>query len=391
MPDFTRVVADVDLDAIRQNIKNIMEYVPEPAKALAVVKANAYGHGDVAVARAVSDLVDHYAVATLPEAVNLRKNGITGPILILGYVFPEEYGQLIENEITAVCFDMETARALSGTAAQSPDKKAMCHIKVDTGMRRIGLTPDESSADIVREMAELPHLQIKGIFTHFAKADYADKTSADAQLKDFTAFVQMCRDRGVEFDRVHAANSAAAMDMDHAALDMVRLGIAMYGLKPSDEILNKDIKLKQAIALRAKVVMVKDVEPGIGISYGHTYVTRKKTRVATVSIGYGDGYPRRLSNAGEVLVCGRRAPVIGRVCMDQLMIDVTDIPEAQRGSVVTLAGGDGAEFISVEEVCEKAAGGFNYEFVCDIGKRIPRRYFRDGRCVGWHDDHYSVW
>ena len=390
MPDFTRVVADVDLDAIRENIINIMKYVPESAKALAVVKANAYGHGDVAVARAVSDLVDHYAVATLPEAVNLRKNGITKPVLILGYVFPEEYGQLIENDITAVCFDVETARELSETAGRQ-GKTALCHIKCDTGMRRIGLPPSEEAADIVAEIAGMPHLQIKGIFTHFAKADYADKTSADAQLKDFNAFVQMCRDRGVEFECVHAANSAAAMDMEYAALDMVRLGIAMYGLEPSDEIRNKEIKLRQAIAWRAKVVMVKDVEPGIGVSYGHTYVTKKKTRVATVSVGYGDGYPRRLSNTGEVLVCGRRVPIIGRVCMDQFMIDVTDVPEARRGSTVTLTGGDGDEFISVEEVCAKATGGFNYEFVCDIGKRIPRRYFRDGKCAGWHDDYYSSW
>ena len=224
-----------------------------------------------------------------------------------------------------------------------------------------------------------------------ALVNYADKSVADKQLDDFNAFVEMCRDEGVEFETVHAANSAATMDMKYAALDMVRLGIAMYGLEPSDEMLNKEIKLKQAISLKAKVVMVKTVEAGVGISYGHTFVTKEKTRVATVSIGYGDGYPRRLSNKGEVLVCGKRALIIGRVCMDQFMIDVTDIPEVQRGSDVILTGADGDGFISVEEVCRKAEGGFNYEFVCDIGKRIPRRYFREGKCVGRHDDYYSTW
>ena len=390
MSDFTRVVADVDLDAIRENIVNIMKGLPETVKALAVVKANAYGHGDVAVARAVDDLVEHYAVATLPEAVNLRQNGIAKPILILGYVFPEEYPALIENDIEAVCFDIETAAELSETA-QKLGKTALCHIKCDTGMRRIGLPPTEEAARTVKEISLMSHLQIKGIFTHFAKADFADKTSADGQLKDFKAFVQMCNDLGVEFEYVHASNSAAAMDMDYAALDMVRLGIAMYGLEPSDEILNKSIRLKQAISLRAKVVMVKDVEPGLGVSYGHTFVTEEKTRVATVSIGYGDGFPRRLSNIGEVLVCGRRAPIIGRVCMDQFMINVTGIPGVERGSDVTLTGRDGDGFISVEDVCRLASGGFNYEFVCDLGKRIPRRYYKNGECVGWHDDYYSMW
>lgn len=390
MPDFTRVVADIDLDAIRQNIINLMKNKPASVKTLAVVKANAYGHGDVAVARAVEDLADHYAVATLPEAVNLRKNNITKPILILGYVFPEEYDQLVENDITAVCFDLETARELS-KAAKRLGKTALCHVKCDTGMRRIGLLPTEDAVQVVKEIIKLEALNVTGIFTHFAKADYADKTTADAQLKDFNTFVQMCEAEGVEFETVHAANSAATMDMDYAALDMVRLGIAMYGLEPSDEIVNKEIKLKQAISLKAKVVMVKTVDPGIGISYGHTFVTDRDTRVATVSIGYGDGYPRRLSNKGEVLICGKRAPIIGRICMDQFMIDVTDIPEAVRGSEVTLTGQDGDEFISVEEICAVAEGGFNYEFVCDIGKRIPRRYFRDGKCVGWHDDYYSVW
>ena len=390
MTGFTRVVADVDLSAIRQNITNIMKYVPENVKALAVVKANAYGHGDAAVARAVDDLVDHYAVATLPEAVNLRNNGITKPILILGYVFPEEYPDLIANDITAVCFDKETAVELS-EEAKKQGKSALVHIKCDTGMRRIGFPPTQEAAQVVKEISVTEHLQIKGIFTHFAKADYADKTSANKQLEDFKSFVKMCRDLGVEFETVHAANSAAAMDMEYAALDMVRLGIAMYGLEPSDEILNKEIKLKQAISLKAKVVMVKDVEAGLGVSYGHTYVTKEKTRIATVSIGYGDGYPRRLSNKGEVLVCGKRAPIIGRVCMDQFMINVTDIPGVVRGSDVILTGADGDDFISVEDVCKIAEGGFNYEFVCDIGKRIPRRYFRDGKCVGWHDDYYGNW
>ena len=388
--EFHRVCADIDLDAIIDNTSSLMANTPEGTKLMAVVKANAYGHGDVAVAKALESQAHYFAVATLPEAVNLRKNGIKTPILVLGYVFPAEYHLLIDNDVDAVVFDMDTAKELSRAAADL-GKTACCHIKCDTGMRRIGFEPTEESADVIGKINELPDLQIRGIFTHFAAADETDKSSALHQFKIFTEFVRMCGERGVTFAYKHCANSAASIDLADTCLDMVRLGISMYGMYPSQDVDKSRVKLTQAMTLKAKVVMVKDVPPGEGISYGSTFVTEKTTRVATVSIGYGEGYPRRLSNVGEVLLYGRRAPILGRVCMDQIMIDVTDIPEASRGDDVILTGKDADGFISIEEICEKAPGAFNYEFVCDIGKRVPRRYFYKGRCVGMHDNFYEHW
>ena len=388
--EFHRVCADIDLDAIVENTQSLMANTPKGTKLMAVVKANAYGHGDVAVARALESEAEYFAVATLPEAVNLRKNGIKKPVLVLGYVFPAEYRMLIENDIDAVVFDMETALELSDEAAKL-GKTAYCHIKCDTGMRRIGFEPDNESADIVEKINELPYLKIKGIFTHFAASDEKDKTGAKRQFDTFKEFVNMCEKRGVSFSYRHCANSAASIDMTDTCLDMVRLGISMYGMYPSDDVDKSRVSLTQAMTLKAKVVMVKDVPPGEGISYGGTFVTKNNTRVATVSIGYGEGYPRRLSNKGEVLVHGKRAPILGRVCMDQIMIDVTHIPETVRGDDVILTGREAEEFISIEELCEKAPGAFNYEFVCDIGKRVPRRYFYKGRCVGIHDNFYEKW
>lgn len=390
MIDFYRSCADVDLSAIRDNVRALMGATTPGTKCMAVIKANAYGHGDVAVAKALEDEADHFAVATLPEAVNLRKNGVTKKILILGYVFPEEYGLLVENDIDATVFDLETAKYLSDEGLRQ-GKKAFCHIKVDTGMRRIGIEPVRENTELVKKISGLEGLEVRGIFTHFAKADEKDKTHALGQFRDFCRIIDACREAGVEFEYRHCDNSAATIDLKETNLDMVRLGISMYGMYPSDEVEKERVKLTQAIKWTAKVVMVKEVEPGEGVSYGATYVTERKSLIATVSVGYGDGYPRRLFNKGEVLIHGKRAPIIGRVCMDQFMIDVTGIDGVKRGDDVTLTGIDGDGFIPVEELCRIAEGAFHYEFVCDIGKRIPRRYFLDGKCVGAHDYFYDKW
>lgn len=389
MRKYTRVYADINLDAICTNVRELMKNTKAGTKAIAVVKADGYGHGDVAVAKAIGELVDGYAVATLDEAVNLRKNNIKKPILILGYVNPDGYEILIENEIDGVVFDCETACELDETARKL-GKTAFCHIKVDTGMRRIGLEPDESGMEIVRKIKQLPNLQMRGIFTHFATSDEKDKTAALKQLEKYNKFVDSLEREGIHFQVRHCSNSAAVIDMPQANEDAVRLGIALYGLYPSEEVDFSAVKLTPALELKSTVAMVKRLPAGEHVSYGGTYTTNKETVLATIETGYGDGYPRALSNKGYVLIHGKKAPICGRVCMDQFMVDVTDIPGVKRGDVVTLIGKDGDSFISVEEI-SALAGTFNYEFVCDLGKRIPRNYFLKGEYIGSRDYFYEKW
>lgn len=389
MSKYYRVYADVDLDAITANVDALMALTSNQTKAMAVVKADGYGHGDVAVAKAVYERVYGYAVATLDEAVNLRENGIDKPILILGFVNPDEYKVLVENEVAVTVFDYETARQLD-VAAAALDKTAFCHIKVDTGMRRIGLEPDQQGLDTVRQIKSLMHLDAQGIFTHFAASDELDKSSAFMQLEKFDDFVSKLEGAGITFTYKHCSNSAAVIDMPQANKDLVRLGIAMYGMYPSDEVKKQNACLKPALALKSHVTMVKTVPAGEQVSYGGTFITERPTRLATISVGYGDGYPRALSSKGYVLICGKRAPIVGRVCMDQMMADVTEIENVQRGDTVTLIGTDGESMITVEEIAA-LAGTFNYEFVCDLNKRIPRNYYLNGQYIGSHDYFHENW
>lgn len=389
MGKYYRVYADVDLDAIRANVRELMRVTRPGTKALAVVKADGYGHGDVAIAKAVSDMVYGYAVATLDEAVNLRENGIVQPILILGYVDLAEYETLVENEIDATIFDYETAKELNRTALKL-GKTAYCHIKVDTGMRRIGLEPDAQGLDTIKKIKMLDALSARGLFTHLATADEKNKEKAEKQLARFDGFVKKLREEGITFELKHCANSAAVIDMPDACYDMVRLGIALYGMYPSEDVCTDDVKLTPAIALKSHVAMVKRVSAGEPVGYGATFVTKRETVLATVSVGYGDGYPRALSSKGYVLIHGKRAPITGRVCMDQMMVDVTDIQSVARGDLVTLVGQDGDSRISVEEIAQ-LAGTFNYEFVCDLGKRIPRNYYQGLQYIGSHDYFHENW
>lgn len=389
MRKYTRVHADINLDAICTNVTELMKNTKDGTKAIAVVKADGYGHGDIAVAKAVDRLVYGYAVATLDEAINLRENNINKPILILGYVNPDGYDILIENEIDAVVFDYETACELDKAAGQQ-GRTAYCHIKVDTGMRRIGLEPDESGKEIIRNINKLSHIKMRGIFTHFAASDERDKTSAEKQLSRYNEFVASLENEGIYFEVRHCANSAAVIDMPQANEDAVRLGIALYGMYPSAEVSFENVKLTPALTLKSEVAMVKTIPAGEPVSYGGTYVTDKQTVLATIEAGYGDGYPRALSNKGYVLIHGKKAPICGRVCMDQFMVDVTGIPNVVRGDEATLVGKDGDCEISVEEISE-LAGTFNYEFVCDLGKRIPRNYFLKGEYIGSRDYFHEKW
>lgn len=381
MINYPRVHADIDLDAIRHNMDEMHRLVDPHTKLMAVIKTDGYGHGAIPIARELEeiDYVYGYAVAAEEEALALRADGIKKPILILGYTFPEQYEALLQAQITPAIFTVEAAKLLSETAGRM-QMTAHIHIKLDTGMGRVGFLISEESADQIAQIAKLPHIMIEGMFTHFAKADEKDKTSANKQLSEFLRMADMLEERGVHIPLKHCSNSAGILDLPQANLDIVRAGITLYGLHPSEEVHLERMDMRPVMSLKSQVAHVKTLLAGYGISYGATYVTPDERRIATIPVGYGDGYARSLSNQGDVLIRGRRAPICGRVCMDQFMVDVTDIPGVCVGDTVTLIGTDGEEHITLEELGEKS-GRFNYEFACDLGKRIPRVFYKGGRRV----------
>lgn len=390
MKTYTRVYAPVDLDAVVYNMESMKQNLAPGTGMIGVVKTDAYGHGAVPVAKAIDAYVKGYAVATIDEALILRRHSIKKPILILGVTHPSRYEEAIREEIRLTIFTMEQAKPLSERAV-SVGKQAKIHLAVDTGMSRIGMVPDEESADMVKQMAALPGIVLEGMFTHFAKADEFDKTSANGQLKKYLDFAEMLKARAVEIPVKHCSNSAGIIDMPQANLDVVRAGISIYGMYPSDEVDKKQVQLRPVMGLKSFITYVKTLQPGQEVSYGGHFKAEKEMRVATIPVGYGDGYPRNLSCKGHVLICGKCAPILGRVCMDQFMVDVSEIPEAEVDTEVTLIGNDGGACIRVEDLAE-AGGGFHYEIVCDIGKRVPRVYYRNGEVVGtkdYFDDVYK--
>ena len=379
MEEYRRIQADINLDAIRYNIKTVQALNPVDRKTLLVIKADAYGHGSVTLAKEMDDLADYFAVATMDEAVELRNAGIVKPILILGYTDESEYEAAVKNDITLAIYDAEEAKLLSETALKL-GKKAKVHIKVDSGMSRIGFQCTESDVEEAMKLLSMEGLDVEGIFTHYAKADYENKSDAMTQYEKFSWFVKTMEAKGADFKIRHIDNSAGAMEIHSEGFDMMRLGIVIYGLYPSEEI-DKSVVLKPAMTLKSRVVHIKTLEAGRGIGYGWTYVTDKPTKVATVSVGYADGYPRALSNNGRVLIHGQYAPILGRVCMDQIMIDVTDIDDVKIRDEVVLFGTQGENHISIEEVAEPA-NSFNYEMACHVSRRVPRVYFKDGKEIG---------
>ncbi len=376
--NYFRVSANISLDAVRDNINKGKQLLAPGTRLMAVVKADAYGHGAVPLAHAIDDLVDAYAVAIPEEGAELRKAGITKPILILGYTAPQMAELAIRYNITMAVFQSETAKEYNETAKKL-GKDAMVHIKLDTGMSRIGYLCREESLDDIEEITKLSNVKVTGMFTHFAKADEEDKTFARNQLKSYLEVVKNLEERGIRIPCRHVCNSAGIMDIPEGDLDMARLGIAMYGMYPTDEVSKERYPVTPIMEIKTHISMIKTLPAGVGIGYSGTYVTERETRIATIPVGYGDGYPRGLSNAGRVLIHGKSAPIRGRICMDQCMVDVTDIPEAVQGDTVTLLGRDGTEFISAEEIGETVGNSFHYEVVCDIGKRVPRVYYRNGR------------
>ncbi len=375
---YQRIYMKVDLDAIEHNIAIVREKIPKETKLLLVVKADAYGHGAVVLAHEFEYLTDYFAVAEMDEALELRKSGIEKPILILGYTSPHLYETALENDITLTMFMPERIRLLSDTAVRM-NKTARIHLAVDTGMARIGWSVTEKSADEAREASLLPNIDVEGMFSHFAIADSADKAPTIEQQAAYDRFVDMLEARGLHIPIKHLNNSAGILGFDKY-YDMVREGIILYGLYPSDDVwkeLGEKFILMPAMELITHISNIKTVEKNTGIGYGHTFRAEKDLLVATIPVGYADGYPRELSNKAHVLIHGKRCRILGRVCMDQMMVDISEVREAQIEDKVTLVGWNGEEHISVEELAE-AAHSFNYEFVCGIARRVPRIYFRDG-------------
>ena len=379
---YQRVYAAVDLSAVRWNMERMHENLMPGTQMIGVIKTDGYGHGAVPIGRELETLpyVFGYATATAEEAFILRRAGLKKPVLILGYTFPYCYEELIRQDIRPAVFRRDMLETL-GQCAKNLGKKAVVHVKVDTGMSRIGICPDEEGIAFMEWAVNLQHIVLEGAFTHFARADEKDKGSARAQLTQFTGFLEKVEERtGKQIPVKHCSNSAAILELPEANLSLVRAGITLYGLSPSEEVPKSILSLRPVLSLKSHLVYVKEVEAGTPVSYGGTYVTEERMRIATVPVGYGDGYPRSLSNKGYVMVGGKRARILGRVCMDQFMVDVSDLPEAKEGDEVTLIGTDGAEEITAEMLGE-LSGRFNYELVCDLGKRIPRVYLKDGEVV----------
>ena len=384
MKQYNRVCAEIDLDAVAYNMEQMKKRIGDNARLIGVIKTDGYGHGAVPIAEMFEemDYVWGYAVACIGEAVVLRKNGIKKPILILGCVFPDEYETMIEHDIRAAVYTEQMAEAMSETAVRM-GKKAYFHIKVDTGMGRIGFQVNEESADVIERISRLPNVCIEGMFTHFAKADEKDKTYTLQQHEKFMWMKAEMEKRNISISYFDCDNSAGIIDFPDMKHDLARAGISTYGMYPSDEVDKSAVDLKPALRLTSHVSFVKEVEPGTSISYGGTFVAPEKMKVATIPVGYGDGYPRSLSNKGSVLIHGKRAKILGRVCMDQFM----GIPETEFMDEVTLIGKDGSDEITVEELSD-LSGRFNYEFVCCLGRRIPRVYRKGGRIVR-QVDYYS--
>lgn len=378
--EYYRVKADINLDAIAGNAEEIKKKLQPGVKLAAVIKADGYGHGAVPVAKTVYDTADWFAVSNIEEALELREAGIKKPILTLGYTAPLQLSEAIRNEITLTLCDRESAVEIS-EAAKTIGITAKVHIKVDTGMGRIGFPAEESAAAGVAEAVKLPFVEATGIYTHFARADESEREATDVQYRKFMKFISALEAYDVKTLLRHAQNSAAILMYPEYQLDMVRLGIGLYGMYPSDETISEEISLSPAMEIKSHVAFVKTVPAGTGIGYNATYVTDRTRTIATVPVGYGDGYPRAMSNKGQVLIHGKRAPIVGRVCMDQMMIDVTEVPEVKRGDMVTLMGIEGQEQITAEEI-GSLSHSFHYEMVCNVGKRIPRVYYKNGEAVG---------
>lgn len=378
------VWAEINLDNLAHNMREIRKIVREQSLVTAVIKADGYGHGAVEIAEILLENgADRLAVATLSEALELRSIYKDVPILILGYTPETSAEEVIQNKITQTIYSFEQAQKFSETA-QSLDEDVIFHIKIDTGMSRIGFQPNRESVSEIKKIYELPKVKLEGMFTHFAVADEKDKTFTNNQYEKYMQVVEMLEKEGIEIPTKHVSNSAGIMDIKEMNLDMVRAGIILYGLYPSDEVKKDALLLKPVLSLKAKISHVKTLPKGVGVSYGLKHVTNKQSKIATIPIGYADGYTRMLTGKAEALVGGQKVDVVGRICMDQCMLDVTNVEDVNVGDEVILIGSDGKNEISVDDIAEKL-NTINYEIVCMVGRRIPRVYTKNGEIIKIND------
>ncbi len=372
--------AEVDLDALAHNIREVRRLAQQGALVTAVIKADGYGHGAKKIAQTLLDNgADRFAIAVLDEGIELRRAGFDVPILVLGFTDKERAEEIISNNLEQAVYSWDLAEALSNEAVRQ-GKTAKIHIKVDTGMGRIGLQATMDSVQLIKKISQLPNITLEGIFTHFAVADAVDKEYTKGQYEKFNWICNELEKENVKINIRHCGNSATIIDLHDMHMDMVRAGIMLYGLKPSDEVMLDRLELKQVMSLKVRISHVKEIEAGQSVSYGRRFIAEKKSKIASLPIGYADGYTRMLSGKAEALVKGKRVPVVGRICMDQCMIDITGIDDVKAGDEVVLFGKQNGSFIHIDELAEKL-GTINYEIVCMISKRVPRVYIKDGKIV----------
>jgi len=377
------VWAEINLDNLAHNMREVKKSVKEGTLITAVVKANAYGHGSVYAARTfLKNGADRLAVATLAEAIELRNAGIDVPILILGYTPVSQYSSVIEHDITQTIYNLESARAFSQTAGKL-NKTGYIHIKIDSGMGRIGFLPTDKSVNDILEISKLPNIMVEGIFTHFATADEKDKTYTYTQYERFMYVINKLEGRGLSIPVKHVSNSAAIIDLPDFNLNMVRAGIMLYGYYPSDEVHKERVNLLPAMSLKARISHVKAVPADTGISYGQIFVTKRESKIATIPIGYADGFTRMLSSKGEAYIKGRIVPIVGRICMDQCMLDVTEIEDVKVGDEVILFGYEEGS-LNADDIAAKL-NTISYEILCMVGRRVPRVYVQDGEIIAVDD------
>lgn len=380
MRPYSRVYATVNLDAVASNMRSMRDNLPASTLIMGSVKADGYGHGSVPVAKTIEPYVFGYAVATIDEGIILRRHGINKTILILGVTHESRYEDLLRYDIRTAMFQYEKAKKLSDLALKQ-GKKAVVHLALDTGMSRIGMKADREHAKEAAAIAALEGIEVEGLFTHFARADETDKSAYEEQYRRYKEFLGYLKELGVKIPIRHCSNSAGIVEsLESNHMDMVRAGIAIYGMYPSDEVDHNSVKLTPAMEIKSCITYIKEIEAGTAVSYGGTFVADHTMKVATIPVGYGDGYVRSLSGKGDVLIHGKRAAILGRICMDQFMVDVTEIPEAKFMDSVTLVGKDKDAIIRVEDLSD-LSGRFNYEFVCDLSKRVPREYYKNGTIV----------
>lgn len=378
------VWAEINLDNLAHNIKEVRKHTKKNSMVTAVVKANGYGHGSVDIANTfLKNGADRLAVAMLTEAIELRKSGIKSPILILGYTPTTQFDMVIKYDLIQTIYNYEDAKILSQVAVEM-GKDAIIHIKLDTGMSRIGFLPGEKTTEEILKISNLKNIYIEGMYTHFAKADEKDKTHVKVQFEKYMMVVKDLEDKGLDIKIKHVSNSASIIDLPDYNLDMVRAGIMIYGFYPSNEVDKENINLKPAMNLKARVSHIKMVSKGTGISYGQIFKTEKKSKIATLPLGYADGFTRLLTEKAEVYVKGKRVNVVGKICMDQCMIDVTEIEDIDIGDEVVIFGYGEEGYPHADELAEKI-GTINYEIVCMVGRRVPRVYVSKGKIIKVRD------